>query len=80
MFIFFFKEFQGHGNSLEVQQLGLWALTFETLGSVSGWGTKIPQVLLQGEKEIEEGRKKEKKKQNHKTAQVFGIQDHFYWR
>ena len=72
IYIFFlFLEFQGHGNSRAVQQLALWALTVEMLGSVSGWVTKIPQVLLRGEKEIEEGREKEKK--NHNTAQVFGI-------
>ena len=30
------------GNSLAVQWWGLWALTAEGLGSVYGWGTKMP--------------------------------------
>ena len=33
------------GSSLVVQWLGLCALTAEGPGSVSGWGTKIPQAM-----------------------------------
>ena len=33
------------GNSLSVQWLGLRALTVKDLGSIPGWGTKIPQAL-----------------------------------
>ena len=33
------------GNSLVVQWLGLCTLTAEGLGSIPGWGTKIPPAL-----------------------------------
>ena len=38
------------GNSLVVQWLGLCAFTAESLGSVPGWGTKIPQAVRCGQK------------------------------
>ena len=33
------------GSSLVVQWLGLRAFTAESLGSIPGWGTKIPQAV-----------------------------------
>ena len=38
------------GNSLVFQWLGLWAFTAKGLGSVPGWGTKIPQATKCGKK------------------------------
>ena len=38
------------GNSLVVQWLGLHAFTAEDLGSIPGWGTKIPQAVQNGQK------------------------------
>ena len=38
------------GNSLEVQWLGLCALTAEGPSSMPGWGTKIPQAAWHGQK------------------------------
>ena len=38
-------------NSLAVQWLGLSAFTAEDLGSIPGWGTKIPQAVQCGQKE-----------------------------
>ena len=32
------------GNSLAVQWLGLGAFTAQGLGSIPGWGTKIPEA------------------------------------
>ena len=40
------------GNSLAVQWLGLCAFTAEDLGSIPGWGTKIPQVVRHGQKKF----------------------------
>ena len=37
-------------NSLAVQWLGLSAFTAEDLGSIPGWGTKIPQAVQCGQK------------------------------
>ena len=37
-------------SSLAVQQLGLHALTVEDLGSIPGWGTKIPQAIQSSQK------------------------------
>ena len=39
------------GNSLVVQWLGLCTFTAEGVGSVPGWGTKIPQAVRRGQKE-----------------------------
>ena len=39
-----------NGNSLAVQWLGLHAFTTEGLGSIPGWGTKIPQAMWRGQK------------------------------
>ena len=44
------------GNSLAVQWLGLCAFTAEGTGSITGWGTKIPQAARCSQK------KKERKK------------------
>lgn len=35
------------GNCLAIQWLGLSTYTSEGLGSISGWGTKIPQTMAQ---------------------------------
>ena len=35
------------GNSLAIQWLGHSTFTSEGLGSISGWGTKIPQAMAQ---------------------------------
>ena len=43
------------GTSLVVQWLGLCAFIAEGLGSIPGWGTKIPQA-------VQCGKKKEKNK------------------
>ena len=45
------------GNSLAVQWLGLCALTAEGLGSIPGWGTKIPHAAQRDQKK----RRKKKK-------------------
>ena len=37
-------------SSLADQQLGLHALTVEDLGSIPGWGTKIPQAIQSSQK------------------------------
>ena len=42
-----FKSSPG-GNSLVVQWLGLRALNAEGVGSVPGWGSKIPQTVQHG--------------------------------
>ena len=39
-----------YGNSLVVQWLGLSASTATGLGSISGWGAKIPQAVRHGQK------------------------------
>ena len=39
------------GNSLAVQWSGLGAFTAEGLGSIPGWGTKIPQATWRGPKD-----------------------------
>ena len=39
------------GNSLAVQWLGLQPLTAQGLGSIPGWGTKIPQATRCGQKQ-----------------------------
>ena len=51
------------GNSLEVQWLGLQALTAEVAGSIPGQGTKIPT------RHHREQQKKKKKKKDGKTEQ-----------
>ena len=38
------------GNFLAVQWLGLLASTVGGMGSVLGWGTKIPQTMQHGKK------------------------------
>ena len=38
------------GNSLAVQWLGLCAFTARGLGSIPGWGTKIPQAMQRSQK------------------------------
>ena len=38
------------GDFLVVQWLGLLASTLEGMGTVSGWGTKIPQTMQHGPK------------------------------
>ena len=43
------------GNFLAVQWLGLLASTVEGMGTVPGWGTKIPQTMQQAA-EAREGR------------------------
>ena len=43
--------YSNNGNSLEVQWLGLWALTAGGLGSIPGRGTKIPQAAQCGQKQ-----------------------------
>ena len=40
----------GSKKPLAVQWLGLWAPTAEGIGSISGQGTKIPQVAWCGQK------------------------------
>ena len=40
------------GNSLAVQGLGPRALTAEGVGSIPGWGTKIPQAVQHSQKHI----------------------------
>ena len=52
------------GNSLEVQWLGLQALTAEVAGSIPGQGTKIPTRHHR-----EQQKKKKKKKKDGKTEQ-----------
>ena len=37
------------GNSLAVQWLGLHTFTIEGVGSISGWGTKVPQSAWHGQ-------------------------------
>ena len=44
-------KFEDNGNSLVVQWLGLYALTAEGPGSISGQVSKIPQVVQCGRKE-----------------------------
>ena len=39
-----------HGNSLAVQRLGLSTFTADGLGSIPGWGIKIPQALWHSQK------------------------------
>ena len=43
-----------------VQWLGLCAFTAEGLGSVPGWGTKIPQVVWCGQKKKKKRLKKKR--------------------
>ena len=38
------------GDSLVVQWLGLLTFTDEGMGSIPGWGTKIPQAAQRGQK------------------------------
>ena len=45
-----FKE----GTSLAIQWLGLYTFTAKGLGSIPGRGTKIPQVVQDGQKKKEE--------------------------
>ena len=39
------------GNSLAVEWLGLHAFTAEGVGSIPGWGIRIPQATQRGQKE-----------------------------
>ena len=41
---------RAHGESLVVQWLGLCASTAGGQGSIPGWGTKIPQAVLEEKK------------------------------
>ena len=52
------------GNSLAVQWLELQALTAEGLGSIPGWGTKIPQAMWHSQ------RTKNKNKQTKKPTKT----------
>ena len=54
-----FYKITGGGTSLAVQWLGLCAPTAGGMGSIPGWGTKIPHAAWCGKK------KKKKKKKNH---------------
>ena len=47
----FYLNCSGSGNSLAIQWLALRAFTARGPGSVSGWGTKIPQAIWCGQKE-----------------------------
>ena len=40
------------GNSLEVQWLELGTFTAKGPGSIPGWGTKVPQAVQHGQKNI----------------------------
>ena len=51
-----------------VQWLRLCALTLEGLGSIPGWGTKIPQAMWHGRKK----KKKKRHKPNTKSAHTMG--------
>ena len=46
------------GNSQAVQWLGLCAFTVEGLGSIPGQGTKIPQAVQRGQKQIKKTKQK----------------------
>ena len=48
----------GPGNSLAVQWLGLGAFTTMGLGSIPGWGTKIPQAKWRREKKTQTSKQK----------------------
>ena len=39
------------GNSLAVEWLGLHVFTAEGVGSIPGWGIRIPQATQRGQKE-----------------------------
>ena len=56
------------GDFLVVQWLGLLASTLEGMGTVSGWGTKIPQTMQHGQK---------KKKYLPKSLEYVSKQVHF---
>ena len=53
------------GTSLAVQWLGLGALTDRALGSIPGWGTKIPKAMRHSQK-----KKKKKKKERKSEANI----------
>ena len=46
------------GNTLVIQGLGLCTLTTKDQGSIPGWGTKMPQAVLYGQKEKKRKREK----------------------
>ena len=48
-----------------IQWLGLLTVTVEGLGSIPGWGTKIPQAMPMQQK-----KKKEKKNKHERSASV----------
>ena len=47
------------GNSLAVQWLELYSFSAEGMGSILGWGTRIPQTVWH-----DQARKKKRKKMN----------------
>ena len=57
------------GNSLAVQWLGLCALTAEGLGSIPGWGTKIPQAMWCGQKKAKKKKNGQKDLSRHLTKE-----------
>ena len=62
-----FKNKDDLRNSLAVQWLGLYTLTGLGLGSITGWGTKIPQAVRCGQKKPKpKPKNKPKKKQKNK--------------
>ena len=51
----FKKEKDSGGNSVVVQRLVLCTFTAKNMGSVPGWGAKIPQATLRGQKKKDSG-------------------------
>ena len=56
------------GNSLEVQWLELGTFTAKGPGSIPGWGTKVPQAVQHGQKNI--NKQKDNSQNGRKYMQI----------